>query len=115
MAHADRAAVVAASTVLVDPELEREWTRTRLRLVKTDWEPRLRAVVGDFIARGEVPTPTLINRAMGWNQGNDINGRATKVRTEMLEAAGYRNYVSPRGSQRWFVPGTRPPEGWYSA
>lgn len=77
-----------------------------------NWEHRLRQVIRTAINAGVVPTPTDINLAMSGTRSNVLNGRWTKVRTEMLEAAGYRLYVSPGSSTRWVAPQASPPDGW---
>ncbi len=78
----------------------------------TDWEPRVRETIARFLRNGELPTAARINQAMGWNGGDAINGRVTRVRTEMLRAAGYRLYFSPGYARRWVAPSQTAPEGW---
>lgn len=89
-----------------------EGTRGRPSVHHLSREDELRAVIAEAIGRGEVPTPTDINLAMTGRKSNVINGRWTKVRTEMLEEAGYRRYVSEGGSSRWVPPGEELGDGW---
>lgn len=80
-----------------------------------NWEARLRAVIQRSIDRGEVPTPTHINLEMSGQRSNVMNGRWTKIRTEMLTAAGYGHFVSRGSVRRWVPPGVEPPAGWTSS
>lgn len=58
-----------------------------------------REIVQRNLARGVCPTPTDLNRAMGWSGGHNINGWATRIRREELEARGWKKV-----NGRWRSP-----------
>lgn len=67
-----------------------------------------KAFADELAANPEVaPSPTALNRRMGKTTGltNTINGRLSKRRRELLEAAGFyqdtsRNYLGGRWKKR---------------
>jgi len=51
-----------------------------------------------ILSKGRVPGPAELARLMGWANTRNINGRATRIRTEELVRHGY---VKDWATDRW--------------